>query len=94
MATSVAQGFNELRDRFPLTKIQSELDNTKVANIKDFFNEKFFMAESAITIGSYARGSIIRVKRDVDILTPPTIRNTRRFTMTTSRPFFTWCVMS
>lgn len=70
MATSVAQGFNELRDRFPLTQIQSESANTKVANIRDFLNEKFFMAESAITIGSYARGSIIRVERDVDILAP------------------------
>jgi len=70
MATSVVEGFNELRDRFPLTQIQSESAKTKVATIRDFFKEKFVMAESAITIGSYARGSIIRVERDVDILAP------------------------
>ena len=70
MATSVVEGFNELRDRFLLTQNQSESAKTKVASIKSFFNEQFVMAESAITVGSYARGSIIRVERDVDILAP------------------------
>ena len=70
MATTVTQGFNELRDRFPMTQIQSDSAKVKVDSIKQFFNDKFVMAESAITIGSYARSSIIRVERDIDILVP------------------------
>lgn len=70
MATSVAQAFNELRDGFALTQIQSESAKTKILNIKDFFGEEFTMAEPAITVGSYARGSIIRIERDIDILAP------------------------
>jgi tRNA nucleotidyltransferase (CCA-adding enzyme) len=37
------------------------------------------MAESAITVGSYARGSIIRIESDIDILAPldyPTYKET------------------
>jgi len=70
MATSVTAGFNEMRDGFPLTKIQNDSAATKFANIRDFFNEKFTMAEPAIAVGSCARGSIIRIERDIDILAP------------------------
>ena len=70
MATSVYAGFNELLSRLQLTDNQRESANTKVAAIKKFLKDDFAMAEAPITIGSYARNSIVRTERDIDILAP------------------------
>jgi hypothetical protein len=70
MATSVSAGFNELLSRLQLTDNQKESAKKRVAAIKKFFKEEFVMAEGPITIGSYARNSIIRSERDIDILAP------------------------
>jgi len=68
MATTVNGGFNELIDRLALTEEQRSTASTRVASIRDIFDGRFTMAERVFTIGSYARGTLVRWERDVDLL--------------------------
>ncbi|MGA2307459.1 MAG: hypothetical protein ABSH29_25225 [Acidimicrobiales bacterium] len=70
MATSVPGAFNQLLTNFKLTDTQADSVRTKISTISDFFETNFAMAEGPIAIGSYARNTIIRSERDVDLLAP------------------------
>jgi predicted nucleotidyltransferase len=70
MATTVIGGFTELLERLALTEVQRSSASTRVTGIRDFCSDRFAMAERASTVGSYARGTLVRWERDIDILSP------------------------
>jgi hypothetical protein len=70
MAKTVSAGFVELLGRLALTDQQEFTASTRATGIKDFLAANLTMAERALTIGSYRRGTLIRPERDIDILAP------------------------
>jgi hypothetical protein len=68
MAKAVSAAFGELLNRLVLTGDQSDTAATRVATLQEFFDSTFTMAERALTIGSYRRGTLIRPERDIDLL--------------------------
>src|SRR5665213_2217192 len=70
MATSVDKAFEDLLARFVLTADQSSTAKARISTLTDFFNKEFVMAQPIVKIGSFARNTLIRVERDIDLLAP------------------------
>lgn len=70
MVTSVEDAFNVLLERQELTPDQSDVASKRIPAIADFLASNLAMAERAFPMGSYARGTLCRSERDLDILAP------------------------
>jgi Second Messenger Oligonucleotide or Dinucleotide Synthetase domain len=70
MVTTVIGGFGELLERLTITDDQRSTASSRVSGIRDFFSDTFVIAEKALTIGSYERGTLVRWERDIDLLAP------------------------
>ncbi len=75
MATTVTGSFNELLRRLELTTDQTSTAETRAKGLKDYLDANFKMADRAFTVGSYRRGTLIRPERDVDLLSPLSVRD-------------------
>lgn len=75
MPTTVIGGFNELLERLALTDDQRSTASTRISGIRDCFSDTFAMDERVSTIGSYARGTLVRWERDVDLIAPLSVTN-------------------
>lgn len=90
MPTTVVSGFTELLDRLALTDGQRTTASSRVSGIRDFFNNNFSTAEQAFTIGSYARGTLVRWERDIDIIAPLSVNEYWERYKANSRDFLYW----
>lgn len=69
MATTVVGAFDEFRSRLPLTDKQHATAQGHVDSIVSFFKEKFSLAPAGVyAAGSFARGTMVRWTRDVDVM--------------------------
>jgi len=70
MAKTVTAAFDELLARLSLTSAQASTAQTRVSGLRDFFDSKFTMSSRAFATGSYARQTLVRWERDVDLMAP------------------------
>jgi predicted nucleotidyltransferase len=90
MATTVMKGFEDLLDRLALTDDQRSTASTRVTGIRDFCDFRFKMDARAFTIGSYARGTLVRWERDIDMLAPLSAAEYWRRYKSSSRDCLYW----
>ncbi|MGO2537105.1 MAG: SMODS domain-containing nucleotidyltransferase [Brachybacterium tyrofermentans] len=70
MPRTVPEGFNELRSRLHLTETQKETAKTRTAALKSFLESELNLATKPVVVGSFARDTIVRPERDIDLLVP------------------------
>jgi len=70
VARTVIKGFDELLGNLALTDNQEAAARSRRDGLVGFFTEHLTMDESAYGIGSYARSTLIRPERDIDLLAP------------------------
>lgn len=68
MATTVQGGFDELLRSLSLTDYEAEIAAGRVRNVQAIFSAKYACARTPWAIGSYGRETIVRWKRDIDIM--------------------------
>ncbi len=90
MAQSVEQAFEVLLERQLLTPGQAETAKTRVAGLANFFVDTFSMAEQPFPMGSYARDTICRSERDIDLMAPFSVPEYWERYKRDSRAFLYW----
>jgi hypothetical protein len=68
MATTVAGGFAALLSDLDLTPRQREIADGRVDHLLTYFIDNISCARYPFVIGSYDRGTIIRWRRDIDVM--------------------------
>jgi hypothetical protein len=68
MATTVIGGFNALLSDLDLTPRQKEIADGRVDHLESYFINNISCARYPFVIGSYARDTVIRWRRDIDVM--------------------------
>jgi hypothetical protein len=68
MATTVIGGFNALLSDLDLTPRQKEIAEGRVNRLGTYFINNIACARYPFKIGSYDRGTVIRWRRDIDVM--------------------------
>jgi hypothetical protein len=90
MATTVIKGFDDLLTDLALTDPQKNTASTRITGIRDFFAGRFVTAEKPLAIGSYARSTLIRWERDIDLIAPLSVNEYWEHYKDNSRDFLYW----
>lgn len=68
MATTVRLGFEEFLADLRLTPTEAAVATGRIGHIREFFAKNYVLARSPWTIGSYGRETLIRWRRDIDVM--------------------------
>ena len=68
MPHTVAGGFSALLEDLGLTPRQEEVAEGRVGHLESYFDKYIVCAKLPFKIGSYERGTVIRWRRDIDVM--------------------------
>ncbi len=68
MATTVTKAFDELLANLRLTEYEESMAAGRVRNVQKILTESYTCAQNPWAIGSYGRQTLVRWKRDIDMM--------------------------
>ncbi len=90
MAKNVNKAFEELLTRQRLTAEQEKTAKARTRAITDAVGKTFAVGENVSVVGSYARGTLCRTERDIDLLAPLSVKDYWEHYRGDSRAFLYW----